>query len=996
MVFWLRAPFRRTVVALVTKQHHFNTTAATTTSNKMVIQYNGKAIRQSFVDFFVQKHEHTFVPSSSVVPHEDPTLLFANAGMNQYKSIFLGTVDPNSDFGKLKRAANSQKCIRAGGKHNDLDDVGKDVYHHTFFEMLGNWSFGDFFKKEAISWAWELLTEEWGLEKDRFYATYFGGIEGVPADEEARQFWIDCGIPTERVMPFGMKDNFWEMGDTGPCGPCSELHYDRIGGRDASHLVNMDVPDVLEVWNLVFIQFNREADGTLVPLPNKHVDTGMGLERIVSVIQGKMSNYDTDIFTPFFEEIQKATGVRPYTGLVGDEDKDGLDMAYRVLADHIRTLSVAIADGGSPDNVGRGYVLRRILRRAVRYATESFNAKPGFFASLVDTVVETLGDAFPSLKNDPQFIKDLINEEEAQFLKTLARGRKLFNRAADKSDGSVLAGDVAWRLYDTYGFPLDLTVLMAEERKLAIDMEGYNKSKAHAQEIARAKGSGGEDLCSLDVHALDDLKKKGFAETDQSPKYYYEKATDGAYVFCPATATVVALRMNKEFVDEVPSGNRCGVLLDKSSFYAEQGGQMYDTGFITKEDNQDVEFAVADVQVHGGYVIHIGNLEGTLKVGDKVKCNIDEAARRTLMSNHTATHVLNYALRQVLGDADQRGSLVAPDKLRFDFTAKGAMTMDQVKQTESIMQEVVAKKQKVFAEESSLARAKDIQGLRAIFDEVYPDPVRVVSIGFSLQDLADDPQAGYKTSVEFCGGTHLKNTEDIIECAIVTEEAVAKGIRRIIAVTGHEAQKAHVRATGLETKLSNLRNEVEQQKNTQSLNIKALNQQITALTDEVSYSVIPSWKKDMLREEAGKLKKVVVEADKAVKAEKNKKVVAQAVELAQGAQDVSFIVEHVEDGCNSKSLNTAIQQVQKNNPKLAAMFFSIDHDANKVLCLCQVPKDVVGAKGLKANEWMKSVAAEINGKGGGKELSAQGSGDKLSGLDKAMQLAKEFASLKLS
>jgi len=312
------------------------------------------------------------------------------------------------------------------------------------------------------------------------------------------------------------------------------------------------------------------------------------------------------------------------------------------------------------------------------------------------------------------------------------------------------------------------------------------------------------------------------------------------------------------------------------------------------------------------------------------------------------------------------------------------------------MQEVVAKKQKVFAEESSLAKAKDIQGLRAIFDEVYPDPVRVVSIGHSLQELADDPQAGYKTSVEFCGGTHLKNTEDIIECAIVTEEAVAKGIRRIIAVTGADAQKAHAKATGLETKLANLRNEVEQQKNTQSLNIKSLNQLITALTDEVSNSIIPSWKKDMLREEAGKLKKVVVEADKAVKAEKNKKVVAQAVELAQAAQNVPFIVEHVEDGCNSKSLNTAIQQVQKNNPKLAAMFFSIDHDANKVLCLCQVPKDVVGEKGLKANEWMKSVAAEINGKGGGKELSAQGSGDNLSGLDKAMVLAKEFASLKLS
>jgi len=961
-----------------------------------MVQTNGKAIRQSFIDFFVEKHQHTFVPSSSVVPHEDPTLLFANAGMNQFKSIFLGKVDPNSDLSKLTRAVNSQKCIRAGGKHNDLDDVGKDVYHHTFFEMLGNWSFGDFFKKEAIAWAWELLTEEWGLEKDRFYATYFGGIEGVPADEEARQFWIDAGIPTERVMPFGMKDNFWEMGDTGPCGPCSELHYDRIGGRDASHLVNMDVPDVLEVWNLVFIQFNREADGSLVPLPAKHVDTGMGLERIVSVIQGKMSNYDTDIFTPFFDSIQKGTGVRPYTGLVGDDDTDGLDMAYRVLADHIRTLSVAIADGGRPDNVGRGYVLRRILRRAVRYATESFNSKPGFFASLVDVVVETLGDAFPSLQKDPQFIKDLINEEEAQFLKTLARGRKLFNRAADKSDGSVLAGDVAWRLYDTYGFPLDLTVLMAEERKLAVDMEGYNASKAKAQEIARNKGSGAEDLCSLDVHALDDLKSKGVPETDQSPKYHYAKKADGDYIFYPVTATVLALRMNKEFVQEVPGGNRCGVLLDQTSFYAEQGGQIHDTGYINNTIDQDVEFAVSDVQVHGSYVIHIGNLEGTLKVGDRVTCNIDEAARRTTMSNHTATHVLNYALRQVLGDADQRGSLVTPDKLRFDFTAKGALSMEQVKQTESIMQEIVEKREPVFAEEGPLARAKDIQGLRAIFDEVYPDPVRVVSVGYSLDQLADDPQAGYKTSVEFCGGTHLRNTEDMIKCAIVGEEAISKGIRRIIAVTGADAQKAHAKSDMLETKLNNFKNDIEQQTNTQSLNIKPMNQQITLLTDEVSEAVIPSWKKESLRGELGKLKKVIVEADKAVKAEKNKKVVAQAVELAQAAQNTSFIVKHVEDGCNSKSLNTALMQLQKNNPKLAAMFFSIDHDANKVLCLCQVPKDVASEKGLKANEWMKAVAEVIGGKGGGKELSAQGSGDKISGLDKAMHLATEFASLKLT
>jgi len=539
---------------------------------------------------------------------------------------------------------------------------------------------------------------------------------------------------------------------------------------------------------------------------------------------------------------------------------------------------------------------------------------------------------------------------------------------------------------------------MAEERNLQIDMAAYEKAKAHAQEIARAKGSGGEDLCSLDVHALDELKTKGNPETDQSPKYNYQKGSDGNYVFEPCTATIVGLRMNKEFVTEVPGGNRCGVLLDRSSFYAEQGGQMYDTGFISKEDDQEVEFSVSDVQVHGGYVIHIGNLEGTLRVGDKVKCNLDEAQRRNLMNNHTGTHVLNYALRQVLGGeaVDQRGSLVAPDKLRFDFTAKGSLSIEQVRNAENIIKEVINKKQEVFAKESSLAKAKDIQGLRAIFDEVYPDPVRVISIGYSLADLAVDPSAGYKTSVEFCGGTHLRNTEDMIDCAIVTEEAISKGIRRIIAVTGSDAQKAHTKASGLETKIQNFKNEVEQQKNTNSLNNKVLTQKITQLSDEITEAVISSWKKESFREELGKVKKFLVEAEKASKAEKNKKVLTQAIELANNNKDVNFIVEHVEDGCNSKALNTALMQLGKTNPNLAAMFFSIDHDAKKILCLCNVPKAMVAEKGLKANEWTKSISDIIGGKGGGKDVSAQASGDKLDGIDNAMNVAKQFAASKFT
>lgn len=379
-------------------------------------------VYKTFLDYFVKKNGHDHVPSSSVVPHNDPTLLFANAGMNQYKSIFLGTVDPNSAFAKMKRAANAQKCIRAGGKHNDLDDCGKDSYHHTFFLMLGNWSFGDYFKKEAIDYSWELLTKVYGLDPNRLYVTYFEGYAPgkLEPDNEAKEFWRAVGVPDDHILPGNMKDNFWEMGDQGPCGPCSEVHYDRIGGRNASHLVNQDDPNVLEIWNNVFIQYNRESDGSLRSLPAKHVDTGMGFERLVSILQDKSSNYDTDVFTPIFKTIQKVTGVRDYQGKFGEEDADGIDTAYRVIADHLRMTSFAIADGGTPNNVGRGYVVRRVLRRGVRYARKYMNAEIGsFFSKLLPTLVEQMGTDFPEIKQKEQDIKEILDEEESAFALTL-------------------------------------------------------------------------------------------------------------------------------------------------------------------------------------------------------------------------------------------------------------------------------------------------------------------------------------------------------------------------------------------------------------------------------------------------------------------------------------------------------------------------------------------------------------------------------------------------
>ncbi|XP_056273051.1 alanine--tRNA ligase, cytoplasmic isoform X2 [Pseudoliparis swirei] len=646
-------------------------------------------IREKFIDFF-RRYEHKYVHSSAVVPLDDPTLLFANAGMNQFKPIFLNTIDPSHPMARLLRAANTQKCIRAGGKHNDLDDVGKDVYHHTFFEMLGSWSFGDYFKHLACKLALELLTQEFGISIDRLYVTYFGGHAdaGLEPDLECKQIWTDLGVDEARILPGSMKDNFWEMGDTGPCGPCSEIHFDRIGGRDASHLVNMDDPNVLEIWNLVFIQFNRESETELKPLPQKSIDTGMGLERLVSILQGKMSNYDTDLFVPYFEAIQKGTGARPYTGKVGAEDTDGIDMAYRVLADHARTITIALSDGGRPDNTGRGYVLRRILRRAVRYSHDKLGAQRGFFATLVDVVVDSLGNAFPELKKDPEMVKDIIIEEEDQFLKTLSRGRRILDRKImSLGDIKTLPGDTAWLLYDTYGFPLDLTSLIAEEKGMVVDIAAFEEEKKAAQLKSQGKGAGNVDHIMLDIYAIEELRNKNIPPTDDSSKYKYTSEANGSYKFEQPTSTVLALRCDRAFCDSVTTGQECGVLLDQTSFYAEQGGQTFDEGYMVREEDgtgDRMEFTVKNTQVRGGYVLHLGTVYGVLKVGDRITLRVDEARRRPIMSNHTATHILNFALRGVLGEADQRGSLVAPDRLRFDFTAKGALSTGEVRRTEEI------------------------------------------------------------------------------------------------------------------------------------------------------------------------------------------------------------------------------------------------------------------------------------------------------------------------
>ncbi|XP_032813749.1 alanine--tRNA ligase, cytoplasmic [Petromyzon marinus] len=952
-------------------------------------------VRQKFIDFF-KKNEHAYVHSSSTIPGDDPTLLFANAGMNQFKPIFLNTIDPSHPMAQLHRAANTQKCIRAGGKHNDLDDVGKDVYHHTFFEMLGSWSFGDYFKKEACEMAMALLVGDLQLPLERLYVTYFGGDQKaqLQPDLECKQIWLDLGVPEERVLPGSMKDNFWEMGDTGPCGPCTEIHFDRIGGRDAAHLVNQDDPDVLEIWNLVFIQFNRETDGSLHPLAKKSIDTGMGLERLVSIMQGKMSNYDTDLFQPFFRAIQQGTGARAYTGHVGKEDADGIDMAYRVLADHARTLTIALSDGGRPDNVGRGYVLRRILRRAVRYAHEKMNAKKGFFSTLVDVVVETLGDAFPELKKDPQAVRDVINEEEEQFLKTLSRGRRILERKIQNINDNVLPGDTAWLLYDTYGFPVDLTGLIAEEKGLTIDMESFEQEKKAAQLKSQARGFGDEDLIMLDIHAIDELRERGLLPTNDAPKYNYSADANGNYDFERVVAEVLALRRNKQFVDEASSGKECGILLNQTCFYAEQGGQVYDVGYMVKEDDSEdkTEFTVKNTQVRGGYVLHIGMLYGNIKVGDKVTLYVDEARRRPIMSNHTSTHVLNFALRAVLGEADQRGSLVAPDRLRFDFTARGAMTTDQIQKTEEIANDIIRQAKPVYTADVPLAEAKAIAGLRAVFDETYPDPVRVVSVGVPVPELLADPSGpgGALHSIEFCGGTHLQNSGHAGSFVIVTEEAIAKGIRRIVAVTGTEATKATRKAGAIQEAVAALAEKVK----VETVPNKDLQKEIADLVEVLGPATIPQWRKDKLRENLTALKRTMDDLDRASKADLQKKVLEKTKQLIENSPNKPLVIMEMDNGASAKALNEALKLFKSLSPQTSTMLFAVDNDAGKVTCLCQVAEEAVHS-GLKASAWVQHVTPLLGGRGGGKDVSAQASGTNTTSIPEAISLAQEFARLKL-
>ncbi|KAF3057081.1 Alanine-tRNA ligase [Daldinia childiae] len=951
-------------------------------------KWTGVGVRKTFFEFFEEKG-HTIVPSSSVVPHNDPTLLFTNAGMNQFKPIFLGTISSSDEMSKLKRAVDTQKCIRAGGKHNDLDDVGKDSYHHTFFEMLGNWSFGDYFKKEAIGWSWELLTKVYGLDPERLYVTYF---EGNPAmnlepDLEAKELWRSVGVPEDHILPGNMKDNFWEMGDQGPCGPCSEVHYDKVGGRNAAHLVNQDDPLVVEIWNNVFIQFDRQKDGSLKSLPAKHVDTGMGFERLVSALQDKSSNYATDIFTPLFDKIQEVTGARSYTDKYGKDDVDGIDTAYRVVADHIRLLTFAISDGAAPNNEGRGYVVRRVLRRGSRYARKYFNAEIGsFFSKILPALVDQMGEQFPEIVKKQQDIKEILDEEEEAFARTLDRGEKQFEKYAAQalnSGAKKLSGADVWRLYDTFGFPEDLTKLMAEERGLETDEGEIAIAREKAREASKAVKEAVQTFAKLNVHQIAELKDKlQVPVPDDEPKFFKGDTTGKVQLIYTGTGFIKSTK-------DLPPNTAFGLLLDRTNFYAEQGGQVADTGRIVIDDV--AEFEVHDVQQFGGYVIHNGFLKyGELKAGDEVICEYDELRRQPIRNNHTGTHILNHSLREVLGeDVNQKGSLVDQDKLRFDFSHKAAVSLPELKKIEHLSNEYIRQNCKIYSKDVELDLAKKINGVRAVFGETYPNPVRVVSVGIDVDMLLEAPEnpEWRKVSVEFCGGTHVDQTGIMKDLVVVEESGIAKGIRRIVAYTGDAAHRVQREAEEFSKRIVVIdalpfgpEKEAEVKQATVDLN----NLVVSTLTKE-----------DLKTRFAKVVKAVVDEQKKRQKAESKTALDTVSAHFAKDEnKEAKYFIGHLPISANAKAVADVMNHFKSKDKDRSVYIFGGSETEGAVVHGVYVGTHLT-SQGVTAEKWAAAVTEVVGGKSGGKEPTRQGQGTNADKIEDAVAVAEKWLAEKL-
>ena len=901
---------------------------------------SAKQIRTGFIDFFRDK-DHEFIPSSPLVPVGDDTLLFANAGMNQFKDIFVGLTTPS-----CRRAVNSQKCIRVSGKHNDLEQVGKDSYHHTFFEMLGNWSFDDYFKAETIEWAWELLTEVWGIAPELLWATVFAGdqADGLPKDCEAAELWTKVtGMPADRVLAFGRKDNFWEMGDTGPCGPCSEIHIDlgpqmcdkkKVAGHKCG--VNAGCARFIELWNLVFIQYNRTEDSRLSDLGANYIDTGAGLERVAAVLQKKNSNYDTDLFMPIIDCLTDITGHK-FTSRLNNK----IDNAFRVIADHIRSLTLAITDGATPSNESRGYCVRRILRRAARFGRELGMHEP-FLYKLVPVVVGCLADVFGEIGERADYVSTVIESEEISFGRTLDRGIEIFNAAAKlaaQSSERTISGEDAFQLYDTYGFPIDLTELMAEERNLKVEKAGFEELMELQRQRARAAvktASSMEVLADTPLPATEDLHKY---RTDH------------------CNAEIVGFVENQSFKDQgrLEAGSEAGIVLDKTCFYAEAGGQTGDSGVI---ESGRAQFVVEETAKIADCIIHKGRLvEGCLEVGQEVKAVVAKD-RDSTKKNHTATHLLQWALQKVMGkSAAQKGSFVSPDYLRFDFICPTALTVEQIKEVEDLVREKIAANLPVTCV-TIPKRDADKLGAMALFGEKYGDQVRVVAIGAAGADRLEEA-----FSREFCGGTHVDNIGSIGGFKIIKEESISAGVRRITALTGRALAEFFEQRSTITDRLSTM------------LKVPA-----EELADRVA----------QLIKDNKKLSKKLKSASK----QGGSDIMAEARQLLKTCDkigDTSVVISQL-SATPVEQARAAIDMLKKKAKSAAVVFGFTDED--KVTLLAGVTDDLI-KKGLKADDIVRQIAPMVEGGGGGRAQMATAGGKNPKKLDDALAMAKKLIEEKL-
>ena len=868
-----------------------------------------KEIRDSFKEFF-QSKGHKIVPSAPMVIKDDPTLMFTNAGMNQFKDIILGTVTPS-----FKRAADSQKCLRVSGKHNDLEEVGLVTYHHTMFEMLGNWSFGDYFKKEAIDWAWEYLVDVLKINPEILYATVFEGYEaeGLERDNEAAAIW-EKHLPKDHIINGNRHDNFWEMGDTGPCGPCSEIHIDlrsdeekaKVSGRE---LVNQSHPQVIEIWNLVFMQYNRKADGSLEGLPAKVIDTGMGFERLCMAMQGKQSNYDTDVFQPLIQKIAALAGKK-----YGEDAK--ADVAMRVIADHVRTISFSIADSQLPSNAKAGYVIRRILRRAVRYGYTFLGQKQAFIYSLVDTLISVMGEAYPELVAQSELIKKVIKEEEEAFLRTLETGIKLIDKVITETKAAgknEISGVEAFTLYDTYGFPLDLTELILKENGLTANIDEFNAEMAKQKE--RARNAAAVEATDWVVLKEGDAEFVGYdLDEVETEILRYRKVK----------------QRNKEFYQ---------VILARSPFYGEMGGQVGDKGQLVFE-NETIE-VVDTKREYNQSVCILNSLPSDVTA--TFRAVIDKEARQAICCNHTATHLLHESLREVLGThVEQKGSFVSPEILRFDFSHFQKMTEEEIRQVERLANEKVRKATpRCEHRDIPIAEAKAL-GAMALFGEKYGDKVRVIQ---------------YDNSIELCGGTHVANTGNIGMIKIVSESSIAAGIRRIEAITGANVETA-----------------MYKMKDTMS--------QISALLNNAP-NVIPALQKSLaenadLRKQAEEFMQERIKTVKAELMEKAESINGLTVVSCSGLR-IAEVVKGVAFAIKADGLNDTV-------------FIAATHENGKPMLTAQISDNLV-KEGMNASAIVREAAKFIKGGGGGQPHFAQAGGKDIDGLSAAMDKMRELLKL---